>query len=167
MAKSARIGMPFLSPGQAQKEISHNEALILLDFLIHGCCAGAPSNAPPQLREVGLTYLCGPLPTGEWSGHPNSIACWGDSGWRFIDPVEGFGLLDRFSEQYWRFRSGQWFQGLMNVTELRVNGVKVVGAKQPAISAPAGGNVIDTEARNVLHQLLTAMRSHGLIAQNE
>lgn len=55
----------------------------------------------------------------------------------------------------------------MNVTELRVNGMKVVGAKQPAISNPAGGTVIDIEARDVLNQLLTAMRSHGLIAQNE
>ena len=47
MAKSQRIGMPLLSAGQAQKELIHNEALILLDAVVHGCCSGPPLDAPP------------------------------------------------------------------------------------------------------------------------
>jgi hypothetical protein len=40
----------------------------------------------------------------------------------------------------------------------------VVGARQPAIAAPAGGTTIDAEARNAVAALLAVLKSHGLTA---
>lgn len=47
---------------------------------------------------------------------------------------------------------------------LRVAGTKVVGSQQAAIAAPTGGATTDAEARTAIGSILTALRSHGLIA---
>ena len=46
MSGTPRLALPFLSPGQAQKEFTHNEALQTLDFLIAGAVEEAPRPAP-------------------------------------------------------------------------------------------------------------------------
>lgn len=49
-------------------------------------------------------------------------------------------------------------------TEYRVDGVKVVGAQSGAITDPTGGSTVDAEARTAIGSILSALRSHGLIA---
>lgn len=166
MARSSRLGLPLLSAGQAQKEVTHNEALILVDALVSGYCGAGPANAPPSTPEVGISYICGPAPTGGWTGHPQALACWTEAGWRFVDPVAGLQILDRSSGCTWRYASGQWSLGIVNAAEVRVDGLKVVGARQPAIAGATGGATVDSEARAALALVLAALRSHGLIAPN-
>jgi hypothetical protein len=47
-----------------------------------------------------------------------------------------------------------------------VQNVQVVGPRKPAISDPAGGTVIDTQARSAIVAILNALRpaGHGLIS---
>lgn len=164
MGKTARYALPLLSPGQAQKEVTHNEALLALDALVCGCCAQGPSNNPPMEPEIGLSYLCGLAPSGAWAGHPKAVVTWSESGWRFHAPVEGQRLHDRASGRTWCYASGEWQLGVLHATEVRVNGSKVLGAQQLAIANATGGGVVDVEARNALTQILAALRTHGLIA---
>ncbi|WP_426267862.1 DUF2793 domain-containing protein [Sphingomonas sp. LHG3443-2] len=164
MTKSQRLGLPFLSAGQAQKELTHNEALLLLDALVHGCCPAAPSNVPPPAPEAGLTYICGDNPVDAWAGHPHHVASYSDNGWRFTNPVEGLELLDRASGRRWHFASGTWSLGIVRASEVRVEGVKVLGTQRPPIANATGGTTIDSEARSTLAQILTALRAHGIIA---
>lgn len=49
-------------------------------------------------------------------------------------------------------------------SEYRVGGTKVVGSQQGAITAPTGGATIDSQARTAINAILSAMRTHGLIA---
>jgi hypothetical protein len=51
-----------------------------------------------------------------------------------------------------------------NTNGLYVGNNKVIGAQQSAISAPSGGGTQDAEARTAIGSILTAMRTHGLIA---
>lgn len=164
MTTTERLALPLLAAGQAQKEVTHNEALILLDAMVNGCCGLAPGNAPPAEPELGISYICGVTPTGEWAGHPKCVAYWSAYGWRFINPVEGMRLHDRASGQSWCYSSGQWLIGVIKAAEVRVNGSKVLGAQQAPINNATGGAIIDSEARNVLSQVLAALRTHGLIS---
>lgn len=164
MAKSPRLQLPLLSAGQAQKELTHNEALILLDSFCHGCCSGGPANVPPDTPELGLSYLCGTAPTGDWLGHAQDVACWTEGGWRFARSFDGLKVNDRATGHTWRFLGGQWLSGIVMATEVQINGTKVLGPQQPSIPSVAGGAVIDLEARSVLAQVLAALREHGIIA---
>lgn len=164
MATTSRIRMPLLSAGQAQKEISHNEALLLLDALVHGTCAGQPTNAPPSEPEVGLAYLCGEAPSGEWAGHAGEVACWTIAGWRFAPSIEGFRLMDRSDGCAWEYHNDQWSAGVVRAREVRVGGSKVLGNQRPAIAGATGGATVDAEARATLSEVLRTLRAHGLIA---
>lgn len=164
MAKSERLGLPFLSAGQAQKELFHNEALLLLDAVVHACCPAAPANDPPLTPEVGFAYICGATPTGAWAGRMHNLAIYSESGWRFISPVDGLEVLDRTTGRRWAFASGSWALGVIKANEIQIGGVKVLGAQRPAIADAIGGVTIDAEARSALAQILASLRAHGIIA---
>lgn len=164
MAKTPRNQLPLLSAGQAQKEITHNEALIVIDALLQGCIANAPSNNPPISPELGLSYLCGASPTEAWLGHAGAMACWTAGGWRFVSPSEGMQIGDRTSGAMWRYEGGQWTLGVLKGAQVQLGGLKVLGSQQPAIAAASGGSVVDAQARSTLNQVLNALRAHGLIA---
>lgn len=67
----------------------------------------------------------------------------------------------------WQVSGGAWtdrFVTLDLTTSLKIAGTKVLGAQGAAVADPAGGAVIDVEARVQLSLLLARERAHGLIA---
>ena len=98
-------------------------------------------------------------------GKPDSVACYTTNGWRFIAPFDGLELFDRSSGRNWRFSLGTWSFGVVKASEIHVNGVKILGDQRPSISDAHGGTTVDAEARDILAQILSALRSHGIIAQ--
>lgn len=54
--------------------------------------------------------------------------------------------------------------GSFNGANYKVNDIQVVGSQQDTISDPSGGATVDTEARATVVEILTAMKTHGLIA---
>lgn len=136
-----------------------------MDAAVHACCDGGPDNVPPQSPEIGLDYICGRNPTAAWEGKPDSVACYTTNGWRFIAPFDGLELFDRSSGRNWRFSSGTRSFGIVKASEIHVNGVKILGDQRPSISDAHGGTTVDAEARDILAQILSALRSHGIIAQ--
>ena len=161
---SARFNLPLLSPGQSQKEVTHNEAVQLLECVVQAVVEGPPVNTPPANPTVGQQFLVGPAPTGAWAAFDGALASWTAGGWRMIRPSEGLTAFDRASAVSWCYLSGTWQQGVCRAMEVRIGGRKVLGAQQGAIANPGGGTTIDAEARAVLATLLGALRQHGLIA---
>jgi hypothetical protein len=163
MSTTERLGLALLTPGQAQKEFFHNEALQALDMLVAGCVEGAPQDDPPAAPVLGSSYIVGGAPTGEWGSHAGAVAAWTSGGWRFAAPVEGMALRVRGSGATACFRGGSWEIGVLRGSSVYIDGSKVLGAKQAAIAAPSGGTVVDVQARAAINAILSALRSHGLI----
>lgn len=163
MDSTERARLPLLAAGQVEKEIWHNEALVLVDLLVGGLIEGAASDVAPTDPEPGSLYLVGPSPSGVWSGHGDELAGHTDGGWRFIAPFDGLRLTERGSGAEWVRRDGAWEAGIARCGELRIGGQKVVGGRASAIAEPVGGVTIDAEARACLSALLTGLRGHGLI----
>src|SRR5687768_935388 len=99
MDQTTRFALPFLAPGQAQKEWYHNEALQRIDMLLCPAVEGPPLAAPSPSPPDGACYLVAAGATGAWAGQDGSIAGFTDGGWRFVAPVEGAQLLDRVNGQ--------------------------------------------------------------------
>ncbi|MBB5716594.1 DUF2793 domain-containing protein [Sphingomonas aerophila] len=161
---TARLGLPMLEAGQAQKELTHNEALATIDLAVWSSVEGAERNDPPAEPTAGKCWLVGSAPTGAWSGMTDAIAGWTAGGWRFILPVDGMSVWDSGRKLTWRWSGAAWKPGEVTGTRLILGGTQVVGAQGTAIAAPAGGNVADTEARLAVVSILAALRLHGLIA---
>ena len=82
----------------------------------------------------------------------------------FARGPEGLQVLQRTTGETMVLRGGAWETGIVRAQEIRVGGQKVVGAQQPSIVAPAGGSVIDPEARAAISEIIASLRSHGLIS---
>lgn len=161
---SARFALPLLQPGQAQKEMFHNEALTLLDIALHGVVEAIGEDEPPASPAPGACWIVGAQPTGAWAGMADRIAGWTAGGWRFVAPVPGMTMWLRASNIWAQYDGAAWSTGIVRATAVHVSGQQVVGARQPAIAAPSGGAAADAEARAALGSILAAMRTHGLIA---
>jgi hypothetical protein len=164
MDQSARFGLPFLAPGQAQKEWFHNEALQRIDMLLCPVVEGPAVAAPPASPAAGACYIVGVAATGAWAGQDGAIAAYSDGGWRFVAALEGAQVLDKASGQIVVRRSGAWETGVVRAQEVRINGQAVVRERQPAVPDPLGGAVVDGQCRAAVAAILATLRTHGLIA---
>jgi hypothetical protein len=84
-----RFGLPFIAQGQAQKEVTHNDALIQLDALVDLFILDRNLAAPPGSPVDGDTYLVAASPTGAWAGQAGKLAYSVDGAWRFYSPLKG------------------------------------------------------------------------------
>lgn len=164
MTRTPRLSMPFLAPGQAQKEITHNEALQALDVLVAPAVEAAPQASPPGTPAAGSCYLVGSAPSGAWAGQGGKLAAFTEGGWRFIAPLNGMSVHVRSTGEQATYRAGAWELGTMRASSVVVGGQQVVGTQSAAIASPGGGSTIDSQARAALGQILDALRHHGLIA---
>lgn len=157
---SARLGLPHIMPGQAQKEVFHNEALALLDGAVHPAAEAIGLDTPPATPSIGQCWIVGGAPTGEWSGEAGSLAIWTAGGWRFVAAIEGMRVWLPAAGVFALRRSGAWEQGVERCGSVVIGGVQVVGPRLPAIANIPGAN----ETKDVVNAMLAMLRTHGLIA---
>jgi hypothetical protein len=162
--QTSRLSLPLLHMAQAQKEMTHNEALLRIDLLLHGCVESVAEDTPPSSPAIGQCWIVGAAPIGAWAGQAQRIAGWTAGGWRFVEPRDGMALWWTGGETTVAFRGGAWHGGEVRASRLLVSGVPVVGPQRGSITGPTGGAVRDAEARSVLEQVLATLRGHGLIA---
>lgn len=149
-ATTTRLGLPMLVPGQAQKDMTHNEALAMLDLLLCGVVEGVAS-APPPTPADGACWIVGTGASGAFSGRTHALAGWTAGGWRFVDAREGLSVRVAESGRPMLFRGGAW----------RTH--EPLGERGDAIPVPTGGGVIDEQARAAISAMLLILRDFGLI----
>ena len=69
-----RLGFPLLASGQAQKEITHNEALTQADMLVQAVVQAVAPPAIPVAPQPGQCWIVGASPTGDWAGKAGQVA---------------------------------------------------------------------------------------------
>ena len=158
-----RLRLPFLVPGQAQKELFHNASLQEMDSLVAAAVHGPPTAKAPASPVPGECFLVGPEAVGDWAGHEDCLAAYTRGGWRYVRPFEGLHVYVKDSGTWAVFRTGRWQIGTVCGDQLQIGGQRVVGDRQSAIASPSGGKTVDLEARKTIEALLGALRSHGLI----
>lgn len=160
--RSARFALPFILPGQAQKELFHNEALAALDGLVHAAVEGAAAT-PPADADEGDSWIVATGASGAWAGHSGSIAVRTAGGWRFLGPLIGMSVWDKAAGFARRWTGTAWSDGALPVAAIRVGGSQVVGPRLADVPSPSGGTTIDVEARTAIGALIVTLKSHGLI----
>lgn len=87
---SANLLLPYLQPSQAQKHVTHNEALERLDVLTQLSLEAFDTATPPGAPVEGEAHGVGAGATGAWAGQDDRIAVWQGGAWVFITPVAGW-----------------------------------------------------------------------------
>ncbi len=142
---SSRHQLPYLAVAQAQKEVTHNEALARIDALLHPVVQGRLP-APPvlTLADTGKCWLIDPASSEEWQNKANQIAVWAGGSWRYLTPVSGMRVRNVASNTDVVWHGSQWISA-------------------PIVANPQSGATIDVEARAVIVALLSHFRTIGLV----
>ncbi len=90
MPDTARLGLPLIAAGQAQKHVTHNEALIALDALVQMRLLALDANTPPASPAEGDAYAVGSAPTGAFAGKGGAVAVFAGGAWTFLTPAMGW-----------------------------------------------------------------------------
>lgn len=84
------LSLPFIQPSQAQKHVTHNEALRSLDVMVQPVVADRSLTAAPGTPTLGERHIVAPGATGAWAGQDANIAWWTEAGWDFMTPADGW-----------------------------------------------------------------------------
>lgn len=90
MTDTSNLGLPCIEGNQAQKHITHNDALRILDTLVQLAVLDRDLTAPPASPVEGQRWIVKTGATGAWAGHVNAIAAWQDGAWQFSTPKTGW-----------------------------------------------------------------------------
>lgn len=87
---STHLGLPYLLAAQAQKHVTHNEALRLLDAMVQLSVLDRTRTTPPASPADGDRHLVASGATGLWAGWDLNVAFWVDGVWMRLVPRPGW-----------------------------------------------------------------------------
>ena len=90
MSETPSLGLPLFAAEQAQKHVTHNEALSALDAIVQLAVKDRGLAAPPGSPAAGDRYIVAAGASGAWAGHESEIAAWQNGAWEFYAPREGW-----------------------------------------------------------------------------
>ena len=102
------LSLPLMQPAQAQKHVTHNEALQQLDILVQLVLRGVGSTLPPAVPVPGEVYALGAGATGVWNGHDGLLAVFVSGGWQFIAPRIGWRGWDQTGQVLRAWDGSAW-----------------------------------------------------------
>ncbi len=86
-----KLNLPYILPSQAQKHVTHNEAIRALDALVQLSVIDRTHDAPPPSPVEGDRHIVAiPAAPGVWTGQGGRIAAWQDGAWAFYAPRAGW-----------------------------------------------------------------------------
>jgi hypothetical protein len=97
------LALPEIAPNQAQKHVTHNEALAMLDALVLLAVADRDLAAPPGAPADGDRYIVAAGASGDWTGQTGKVAQRLDGAWVFHQPKPGWlaFVVDEAELVYW------------------------------------------------------------------
>ncbi|MFV0302110.1 MAG: DUF2793 domain-containing protein, partial [Paracoccus sp. (in: a-proteobacteria)] len=109
--------LPYLMAAQAQKHVTHNEALRLLDAMVQLSVLDRTRWAPPTAPADGDRHLVGSGATGLWAGWDGNIAYRADGAWMRLVPRAGW-LAWVADEEMFLVWTGSAWQSVGGVQEV-------------------------------------------------
>lgn len=88
--QTPNLSLPVMMPAQAQKHVTHNEALERLDAIVQLVLESVTISQAPSDPVEGQSWGVGAAASGVWSGQAGQIASWRGGGWFFVSAQEGW-----------------------------------------------------------------------------
>lgn len=121
---SPTLQLPYILPSQAQKHVTHNQALGVLDAVVQTSVLDTSLTTPPSGPAQGDCYIIANGATGAWAGADSGLAAWQDDTWVILQPQTGWRVWDQVAGAMLVFDGSQWApmtQSLQNMEYVGVN----------------------------------------------
>lgn len=120
---SPNLKLPYLAPAQAQKHVTHNEALRQLDAIVQLSVSGIMDTLPAD-PENGQRVIFSTNPQEGFTDKPNYLAAFQDGAWAFYPPQQGWRAFVEDSSALHIFDGANWImpsEGSESPSTLGVN----------------------------------------------
>ncbi|GGI69013.1 hypothetical protein GCM10007973_02620 [Polymorphobacter multimanifer] len=161
MHETIRHRLPLMAAAQAQKEITHNEALMLVDRLLHPVVESRALAVPPAMASPGAAWIVAAGAADAWAGAEGRLAVHDGEAWHFAEPFAGLATWVRDEHCFVAWDDG--WSDTWPVGGLSIRGRRVLDAAPAAMAPAVGGTVVDAELRAVTATLIEALRAQGIV----
>ena len=103
-----KLSLPYIAASQSQKEVTHNEALNVIDLLLDRSVLDKDLTEPPSTPAEGAAYIIPTGATGVWAGKTGQIAQFIGGAWRYVVPLVGWLFYVVDEDKYYAYRSSTW-----------------------------------------------------------
>lgn len=117
MSNTANLELPLVAAAQAQKHVTVNEALSLLDGLCQMTFESVSEISPPANVMDGALYAIPDGAGGGWAGQDGQLAVGSNGGWRFLAPQTGWKGWVKDIGKSIVFDGYQWQKGGVAISE--------------------------------------------------
>lgn len=108
MFDTPRLALPLLAAGQAQKHVTHNDALTRLDALVHLAVQSRSETTPPASPTSLAAYIVPSGGNGVFAGRTHELAIFEDGGWTFLAPRAGWQAWIEDEAEHHVWTGTQW-----------------------------------------------------------
>jgi hypothetical protein len=136
---STILSLPMIQPAQAQKHVTHNEAVRLLDLMVQLSVKARALSVPPVSPVLGDRYIVPAEASGAWAGQAGKIALFETGVWQFFTPLAGWQAYVVAEAAMAIFNGTAWLaltDGPLSVGQLGVSATPDA-SNRLAVSSPA------------------------------
>ncbi len=149
MEQSTNLNLPYIMPSQAQKHVTHNEAIRALDAIVQLSVKDRDLSVPPASPQEGERFLVAASPVAAWAVKEGRIAAWQDGAWAFLTPRAGWLLWVEDENRLVVYDGADWIDGAPG----GVNPAPLVGVNRTAdatnrLSVKSSASLFDEEGGN-------------------
>ncbi len=153
------LSLPLIQVAQAQKHVTHNEALRLLDILVQLSVASADDLGPPPGAVEGDRHIVPDGATGDWAGQDQNITWLQDGVWQFVTPQEGWRADNLATARQLRFDGTQWVDTTPSTNNLDLVGVNATADNTNKLAVAADATLLSHDGAS--HQVKINKASTG------
>jgi hypothetical protein len=103
-----RFAFPYIQTSQAQKEVTHNEALLMVDALVSLSLEDRHLSAPPVSPQHGQVWFINGAGSGAWNGQSSKLGHYDSGQWYFYVVPDGLRAWIKDEAGYFVYSGGSW-----------------------------------------------------------
>lgn len=136
---SPALSLPYIQPSQAQKHVTHNEALRILDAVTQLSVQSSTLTQAPAVPVSGDRYLVGVGATGDWAGQDRKVAVHDGAEWFYFQPSEGWRSDVIPTGAQLRFNGTSWVDTFPDLQNVPLVGIAATAdsVNRLSVSSPA------------------------------
>lgn len=158
---STHLNLPYIQPAQAQKHVTHNEAIELLDMIVHLTVQDFEATTPPGTPTEGETWVLDGAPTDAWTGQGGKIASFRGGGWMFVAPNTGWQAYSIIAEQIRVYTGTIWASSTATPSFNNLTGVGVNATADAKNKLSVAAEAVLFSHAGASHQLKLNKASSG------
>ncbi|CAN7557859.1 DUF2793 domain-containing protein [Phyllobacterium sp. LjRoot231] len=143
MDQTSNLKLPYIAPSQAQKHVTHNEAIRALDALVQLSVTSRKLASAPLEPQEGDRYIVASGAAAPWAGKDNQIAAWQDGAWAFFQPQEGWYAWVTEEHSFVVFDQASWSEVKTGINPVALVGINTVADENNRLALKSPASLFD------------------------